>query len=457
MVDTQTHEILTRVTDEARQKGIEASFLLHRERSHLLRIGNSSVSLNTTETLTRLKARVVEGRREATHTYLGELRGMDDARRALDTAVAKVREAPERDFTPLLERVEAPIVQEEQYDPALVELDGVSKSAAYARIMREIGSSVTYSGAWSSGATETYLLSTASRAEAYHRCTDQQFSVVLKHPAAEWELRSDETGWRVVDFSAERAIAEIRRVKPVYERAAGIKLEPGPYTVLFGPEAMAEILSVALWTGFYGRMYEEKQGWTAHHSIGDQVFGRNVSIIDDPDDADTFRYAFDLGGVRRRRYPLVENGRIAGFMYDIETAAKYGRPLTGHTTQTTSIVLETGDGPADPLEAVADRERVLWIPALHYMNVPSRAKGLFTGSSRFSAVLVERGEIVAPLFSSRVTESFRNVFNNLAVLAPERVSVNLSDTYGRRAPVAWSIPRYAVAEGIHITDSADSF
>jgi len=147
MLDTHTRDILTRVMDEARRKGLQASLLLHRERSHLLRIGNSSVSLNTTETLSRLKARVVDGRKEATHTYLGEVLSLTDARRALTTAVRKVRAAPKRDFEPLLERVDEPVTQVDQYDPALAELDGTSKTAGYARIMREIGPSVTYSGA----------------------------------------------------------------------------------------------------------------------------------------------------------------------------------------------------------------------------------------------------------------------------------------------------------------------
>ncbi|MCU0610407.1 MAG: metallopeptidase TldD-related protein [Candidatus Eisenbacteria bacterium] len=457
MLDAQTREILRDATDRARRRGIQASLLLHRERSHLLRLGNSSVSLNTTETLTRLKARVVDGCREATHTSLRELTSAQDALDTLEITVAKVREAPAREFEPILERVEEGVAQTGQYDPALAELDGTSKTEGYARIMRDIGPTPTYSGAWSSGATETYLISTATDDEAYHRCTDSQFSLVLKHPTQEWELRTDQSGWRVVDFSAERAVADIMRVLPVYQQREGIKVEPGTYTVLFGPQAMAEILGMALWTGFHGRMYEEKQGWTSHNAMGDTVFGANITVTDDPGDPDTFRYAFDLGGTKRRRYPLVERGCIAGLMYDIETAAKYKRPLTGHTTQTTSVVMDGGHGPDDALAAVVDRERVLWIPALHYMHVPSMAKGLFTGSSRFSAVVVERGKIVAPLFSSRVTESFQNLFNNLAVLAAERVSVNLSDTYGRRAPVAWSIPRYAVAEGVHITDSADSF
>ncbi len=457
MLDTRTRDILRLVVDEARRKGIKATLLLHREQSHLLRLGNSSVSLNTFESLTRLKARVVEGRREATHVSLREVFGAEEARATLEGALAKLREAPQRDFEPILERVEEPIDQEDQVDEALARLDGVSKTAAYARAMRELGQGLTYSGAWSSGTSELYLVSTASEAEAYHRCTDQACSLVVKHPVHEWELRADGTGWRALDVSPEALVQELRRVLPTYESRAGVKLEPGEYTVIFGAEALAEVLQMALWTGLGGRIYEEKQGWTAHKALGDKVFGDNVTVTDDPEDPDTFRYAFDLAGTRRRRFPLVERGRLAGIMYDIETAAKYGRALTGHTTRTTSVVLEGGDGPPDPRVAAAGRGRVLWIPALHYLHVPSLTKGLFTGSSRFSAVLVEGGEIVAPLFSCRVTERFEHLFGNLAVVAGERVSVNLSDTYGSRSPVAWSMPTYALAEGVQITDSADSF
>ena len=40
----------------------------------------------------------------------------------------------------------------------------------------------------------------------------------------------------------------------------------------------------------------------------------------------------------------------------------------------------------------------------------------------------------------------------LKVIAGEAVSVNTSDTYGRRSPNAMSVPAYAVCEGVKITD-----
>ncbi|MDD3147860.1 MAG: metallopeptidase TldD-related protein, partial [Candidatus Riflebacteria bacterium] len=170
----------------------------------------------------------------------------------------------------------------------------------------------------------------------------------------------------------------------------------------------------------------------------------------------TYRFGFDLSGKHRQTWPLVENGKLQNLMYDSSTAAKYGRPLTGHNLGSLSLVMKPGSA-GELLEAVKGMGRVLYIPALHYLNIPNASKGIFTGSSRFNAVLVEDGKIVSPIFSSRITDSFQNVFGNIRLIAREAESVNLSNTYGRRAPVAMSVPVYVVCEKVKITDCADSF
>ncbi|MCP4162453.1 MAG: hypothetical protein GY760_20475 [Deltaproteobacteria bacterium] len=101
--------------------------------------------------------------------------------------------------------------------------------------------------------------------------------------------------------------------------------------------------------------------------------------------------------------------------------------------------------------------RILYIPALHYLNLPNPNKGIFTGSSRFNALLIEDGEIISPILSSRITDTFQSVLNSVRKISSESVSVNLSNTYGRRFPVAYSVPSYIISEGIKITDCAESF
>ncbi len=457
MLDPKIRDILRLVRDEAKKRGLDAALSFHHEQSHLMRIGNSSVSLNTSEDLTRLDARVVIGRREATHTRMGEITDVDVARQTLEIAEKKARVAIEKDYIPILDKVEESLDEQSQYDGRLANLDPAAKGDAYEKIFRTVGSNYNYSGAWSSGGTELYVLSTANENDAYHKVSDLQFSVVLKHPEKRWELRVDQTGWRQSDFSVDGAVEELRRLLPVYEDNKGVQLTPDIYPVVLGPWALAELIEMAIWTGFIGRFYEEKRSWTAKSKRGDKILGGNVTIVDDPEDENTFKHGFDLTGKRRKLFPLVEEGKLSNLLYDLSAAGKYGKEPTGHTLESMSIVLRPGKGPEDVLAAVSGYEKVFYIPALHYLNIPNVSEGIFTGSSRFSAFVIEHGRIVAPLLSSRITDTFENIFSNVSILGPTNVSVNVSNTYERRAAVSMSVPTYAVIGNAKITDSADSF
>jgi len=457
MLDERTRDAVVGVRDAALAEGIRATLAVHHEKSHLMRIGNNSVSLNTLEDLTRLDILVTNGRRQATHTHMGTIDGPETVRRALDIAVAKAEVASPKTYDPIPDRVEETVEEESQFDPALADLDPGVKTDGYGRIIRGLGESYNFSGAWSSGLTEVFVATTGSPHTVFHRGTDQLFSVVLKHPERKWELNHTQTGWRGSDFRADATVEALGRLLPVYEQHPGFRVEPGDYTVIFGADAVSEIVGMAAWTGLVGRSWEEKQAWTSQQKPGDPVLGGNVTVTDDPGDPMTFMFGFDGTGRRRKRFPLVEKGILRGLMYDSATAARYGRKPTGHDTNSPSLVLATGDGPDCALEAVRGLGRVLFIPALHYMNIPSRSKGIFTASSRFNAVLVEDGEIVSPIFSSRVTDSFGNVLSNVRTLSSRAESVNGSNTYGRRAPVSMSVPSYIVSEGVKITDCAESF
>ena len=457
MNKSKAHEMICAVRARAAARGITASFVLHIEKSHLMRIGNNSVSLNTSEVLTRLDVEVINGRRTGVHSQTGDVTSEEYIEKALQIAVNKAEVASEKSYQPIPDKVEKNISEDNQYDQALEKVDPAFKADAYKRIIDEVGFDYNFSGSWSSGSVELFMVSTANDMTVHHLGTDQAFNVVLKHPEKKWELRQGATGWRLVDFNVEKIIKNFKELLPVYENHVGTRIEPGEYTVVLGADAVAEVLEMAAYTGFYGRSYEEKQGWTAKFQKGDKVLGANVTIIDEPENDLTFRFGFDNSGKQRKSWPIVENGTMQNLMYDSSTAAKYGRPLTGHSTGSISLTMKPGQHTPNLLEAVKDLGRVLYIPALHYLNIPSASKGIFTGSSRFNAVLIENGKIVGPIFSSRITDSFQNVFGNIVCISSEAESVNLSNTYGRRAPVASSVPTYVVAEKVKITDCAESF
>ncbi len=454
MLNEITRKIVMEARDKAAERGISASIHLHHENSHLMRIGNNSVSLNTSEELTRLDVEVISGRRKGTHTHLGEIENPDDLFNMILSVAEKTESSGEMDYTPVLTEIELNIDESGQYDPDLDTLDPSVKEKVYSSIIKSCGEDYNFSGSWSSGSTETFLVTTANGNYARTILTDQQFTCVLKHPGKLWELADWQTGWKAGDVTAEKTIDAFKKLLPVYENREGFKVEPGHYKVALGSQAVGDLLGMAVWTGCAGRTWEMKMGWTAGNEIGDEILHPSVTVLDDPFNENVFSNPLSDCGIPSKTLPMIEKGRLASLLYDRNTASKYGKTATANAG---CLAMEPGEGPVNLSEALEDHEMVLYIPAIHYMNLPNMSKGIFTGSSRFSAVLMKNGKIVSPIFSSRITDSFKTIFGNIIGMSSESVSVNTSNTYGRRDPSAVSVPSWILVDDVKITDCAESF
>ena len=389
---------------------------------------------------------------------MGSITSTEYVKKALDVAVEKAAYAFENHYQPILKGPKENIEKSNQFDESLENLDSDYKVNFFKKVIEESGSQYNYSGSWSSGSIEVFMVSTANDFEAWHLGTDQKILIVLQHPIKRWELKQELSSWRLNDVKPEEVIDQFKSLLPVYENNEGCKIEPGEYTVAFGPGAISEFLFAFTEVGVNGQAYEEKHSWLCHNKIGDKISGESVTITDNPDSDYVFGLAFDDAGTKRNKYPLIENGILKGLMYSIQTSARFNKPLTGHTlTYINNVELETGKDNENILEAVKDLGKVLYIPDLHYIGIPSPTKGILTGSSRYNAVLIENGKIVAPLYSCRVTERLGKIFNNLIRISSKKTSYNLSNTYERRSPFALGMPSYIVSKDVMITDSADSF
>ncbi len=458
MRNCKAFDYIREIRDYAVEKGIQACFHLHIEKSHLMRIGNSSVSLNTSEHLYRLQIEVLKGRKTGNHTQMGAIESAGYVKRALDIAIEKAEFGFENNYQPLLKGPSENIEKSDQYDESLENLDSDYKVKFFKRIIEESGTQYSYSGSWSSGSVEIFMISTANKYEAWHLGTDQKLIMVLQHPVKRWELKKELSSWRLKDFKEEDVINQFKGLLPVYENNEGYKIEPGEYTVAFGAGAISELLFACTEIGFSGHAYEDKESWLCKNKIGDKIADKSITITDDPDSDLVFGMAFDDAGTKRKKFPLIENGVFKGLMYSIQTAAKYNKPLTGHTLlYVNNVVLEKGNDNPDLLESLKGLGKVLYIPDIHYVGMPSPTKGILTGSSRYNAVLIEDGNIIAPLFSCRITERVGKIFNNIIRISSKSESYNMSNTYDRRSPFALGMPSYIVAKNVMMTDSADSF
>ena len=130
------------------------------------------------------------------------------------------------------------------------------------------------------------------------------------------------------DFDVDRVYEEITRKLELAKETASVT--GGKMPVVLTPMAFAMTLSPALGMGFNGKMVEQGASPLAGR-IGEKMFDERLSIADD---ATLHRSPqscpFDDEGVPTRRVPLVEEGVVRGFLYDLQVAGKVGASSTGN-------------------------------------------------------------------------------------------------------------------------------
>jgi len=459
MLAPRLRELLCTTRDYARREGIQAELSLHRERSSLIRLGNSAVALSTSEELTRFDVKVQDGRRVGSYHVNSDLTSAEQLRDALNRAMEFCAASPENEYEPIFGLVEEDVDDSHGFDPALEALPPEEKIEVCAKVIEAIKPKGAYdfSGSWSSGSTEFYYTTTANDREAYRRLTDGKLVLTIQEQQHKWEIYNEQSGKGKAEFSADNAIMELERLLPIYESQPGYAPPLGNTRVIFGPQAIGELLMMTLWGGFVGRMYEEKQAYTSGKPFGEQLFSPLISITDDPGHPGVYGMPFDFNGMRRRRaFPLVGGGMFRGLIYDTRTAAKYGKTPTGHDGAI-DLVLSTGDAPAGLDAAFSLTGDGLYIPFLHYVNMPEPSKGLMTGASRFNALHIVDGRPVAPIFSVRITDSVVTILSNTLAISSLPVFLDVSTTYERRSPQAVSVPEYLICDNVRISDTTESF
>lgn len=458
MLEARVRDLLCALRDYARREGIQAEINFHRERSNLIRLGNSAVALSTSEALTRFGVKVQDGRRVGSFSLTGDLTSAEQLRQALRKAAEICAASPEKAYQPIFGVVEETVDDSRDFDPALEAMPPEEKIGLCKTVIETIspGRAYEFSGSWTSGSTEYYYMTTANDREAYRKLTDGRLVLAIQEQQRKWEVYSEQAGKSAAAFSADAAVAEFESLLPLYEAQPGCAPLLGRTRVVFGPQAIGEMTMMAVWGGFIGRLYEEKQAYTSGKPFGEPLFSPQVSITDAPDHPGVYGMPFDFNGRRRRTFPLVENGIFRGLMYDSGTAAKYGKAPTGHDCSP-NLVFATGNAPAGHDAAFALAGDGLYIPYLHYVSMPEPSKGTMTGSSRFNALRIEGGRPAAPLFSVRVTDSVVNMLSHVVAVASRPVFADISTSYERRSPEAISVPEYLICDNVRISDRTESF
>jgi len=274
---------------------------------------------------------------------------------------------------------------------------------------------------------------------AYARGTGTALTTTVRTPdgsGSGWAGESHHDFSRLNPASiGERAIQKARL------SANAVAIEPGRYTVVLEPTAVANLVQLL---GFAlnarnadeGRSFFSKPG--GGNKIGMKIVDERVTIVSDPLDPEVPANTFTGEGLPTSRTIWIENGVVKNLSYDRFWAQKSGRPPVPFVGS-----LRMNGGSASMEEMIASTPRGILVTRFWYIRPVDPRTILYTGLTRDGTFLIENGRITKAIKNLRFNESPVFMLNNLEAMgAPVRVSASESGSPG----LAISVPPIKVRD-----------
>lgn len=262
---------------------------------------------------------------------------------------------------------------------------------------------------------------------AYNRGSSAAMSTTIRTPdgtGSGW-AGSAHDEWSDVDAATLGA----RAIDKAVRSRNPVAVEPGRYTVILEPTAVANLVqlitgSLSARSADEGRSFFSKQGGGT--KIGTKVVDERVTIVSDPMDPDGRGGLFTGEGLPTERIVWLENGIIKNLSYDRFWAQKQGvRPTAS------SGVLRMSGGDSTIEQMIASTQRGILVTRLWYIRGVDPRTISFTGLTRDGTFLVENGRITKAIKNFRWNESPVFMLNNIEMMGkPMRVNSSESGQGG---------------------------
>jgi len=152
--------------------------------------------------------------------------------------------------------------------------------------------------------------------------------------------------------------------------------------------------------------------------MGDQVFSKAVTIIDDPHRRRGLRSKpFDGEGVANRRTVLIDQGRLTTWLLDSASARQLGLQTTGHAARGTggppspsTTNLYMAEGELTPEQLMADVREGLYVTELIGMGVNGVTGDYSRGAAGF---WIENGKLAYPVSEITIAGNLKNMYREL--------------------------------------------
>jgi PmbA protein len=272
-------------------------------------------------------------------------------------------------------------------------------------------------GIFASGLSQTAMGNSRGLFAAY-RETHAEFSITMQEsPAASWAKAN---AANVREFDPQR-LAQ-RASDKAHLATNAQELPPGPYTVILEPSAVLDIVGF-LFYDFAATALADKRS-CLNDRMGKEIFGENISVVDDGYHPLQLGAPFDGEGMPRERVLLVDRGVPKNLVYSRASAKAAKKKSTGHGFALPNeygeapMNLVFGGGEASLDEMIASTDRGLLVTRLWYIREVDPYEKIMTGMTRDGLFLVEKGKVTSAVRNFRFNQSLLEMLRNVEMLGP---------------------------------------
>jgi len=400
-------------------KNYDFEIIASGDRSELTRFAESYIHQNVAETNLNLTVKVINEDKIGTV----EMNSIDDhtISKNIEKAIEVTKITPKLDYHYQLLKSQSYKIKS-KYSKDTANFTPLDRAQLVKQLIKEVNKR----GYEAAGAFKTevsnLLVANSEGVFAFDRGTKVDFNCVI--------TRDNSTAYTsfidsdINNFNIKKVTDEL--LETALKNVEQIEIDPGVYTVILSPEAVAEILNYAGYTAFNGKTIMEGKSFICHNQ-GKKIFPETITVSDDPFDELTMPIPFDLVGYPREKIYLIKDGVVKDGVYDYLTALKYNRKCTGNTLSPEhasfgalpfNLVMREGDRTID--EMISCTKKGIYISRFHYVNILNPMSIQLTGMTRDGTFLIEDGKLGRAIKNMRFNTSVVDMLKAVDMISKER-------------------------------------
>lgn len=419
MIDIDPGKELVNKVKNILKKNYDFEIIASGDKSELTRFAESYIHQNVAETNLNLTVSVIKEDR------IGRVKmnSIDESTisKNIEKAIEIAKIAPKLDYHYRLVTPQSYTIKS-KYSEKTANFTPLDR----AQLVRQLIKGVNQRGYEAAGAfrTEesTFLVANSEGVFAFDRGTKADFNCVITRDNSTAHASFIDSD--INNFDIDKITDEL--LETALKNVEQIEIDPGVYTVILSPEAVAEILNYTGYTAFNGKLIMEGKSFVCHNQ-DKKIFPENITVADDPLDRFTMPMPFDLVGYPRRKIYLIKDGVVKDGVYDHLTALKYNKECTGNTLSPEhasfgaipfNLVMKGGNNSVE--EMISSTKKGIYISRFHYVNILNPMSVQLTGMTRDGTFLIEDGKLGRATKNMRFNTSVIDMLKGVDMISKER-------------------------------------